>query len=556
MTMMANLFKLRRVARCQLFRPFFLHPNEEIFVPTRLLDLEHCLKTDEDDGFVVLVRLGNPDESTSEVPNTEALKSFHDVCGNYAALSYRWGLPETSLKTTRANIHDHMSGIPVSSLAACLGDAVRVACKLKIRYLWVDALCIVQDDEGEDFKQESGRMLETYHCAFITMAAARSPSSGIALLQNRHLESADIRFKSSIAPTVSGSYCFSLVPEKVTPSVRAEDNTFGIDLESSTWDTRAWVFQEKIISNRVVIFGHKMIHVRCHDSVYSEDGRITRGATDWHENYSVDSWGGNIMSYSRRALTKQTDKLPAVSGLAKLVCQKAKARGERVEYLAGIWYDASWRMNFCWTTTSAVSYEGLGQMLSGVEHDSRSYVAPTWTWASRKEGADFRSESWRPDMIRPTELDCVIIENNVCSSTDKNPFGTVEPESHLLMRGRLSKDPPSLSALQRQHEGSVYQWAATLEACRPLEFSVDWHLLVEGEKARNMEDLRMFIVQISAVGGIHLNGLFLLQAHEKGAYYRVGSFCLGLEDHYDSLVRESKGAEFYTQWPKVDIKLI
>lgn len=182
--MMANLFKLRRVARCQLFRPFFLHPNEEIFVPTRLLDLEHCLKTDEDDGFVVLVRLGNPDESTSEVPNTEALKSFHDACGKYAALSYRWGLPETSLKTTRANIHDHMSGIPVSSLAACLGDAVRVACKLKIRYLWVDALCIVQDDEGEDFKQESGRMLETYHCAFITIAAARSPSFGIGFLQN------------------------------------------------------------------------------------------------------------------------------------------------------------------------------------------------------------------------------------------------------------------------------------------------------------------------------------------------------------------------------------
>jgi hypothetical protein len=67
--------------------------------------------------------------------------------GRYAALSHCWGSPKRHpTKTTSATLDDHMSGIAISSLPRSFSDAIKVCLYLDIEYLWIDCLCIVQDN--------------------------------------------------------------------------------------------------------------------------------------------------------------------------------------------------------------------------------------------------------------------------------------------------------------------------------------------------------------------------------------------------------------------------
>jgi hypothetical protein len=68
--------------------------------------------------------------------------------GRYVALSHCWGDPTRHpIKSTQATLNDHMSGIAISSLPRSFSDAIRVCLHLDAEYLWIDCLCIVQDDQ-------------------------------------------------------------------------------------------------------------------------------------------------------------------------------------------------------------------------------------------------------------------------------------------------------------------------------------------------------------------------------------------------------------------------
>jgi len=48
--------------------------------------------------------------------------------------------------TTKANLDEYMNAIPVDKLGLTIQDAIETTRRLGFRYIWVDALCIVQDD--------------------------------------------------------------------------------------------------------------------------------------------------------------------------------------------------------------------------------------------------------------------------------------------------------------------------------------------------------------------------------------------------------------------------
>ncbi|PQE20746.1 heterokaryon incompatibility protein [Rutstroemia sp. NJR-2017a BBW] len=94
----------------------------------------------------------------------------------YACLSYCWGTDlDNNVKTLKANLKQHLDGILISVLPKTIQDAVLVCQRLGIRYLWVDALCIIQDDE-EDWENESIQMCDIYSGSHITIAAHRVES--------------------------------------------------------------------------------------------------------------------------------------------------------------------------------------------------------------------------------------------------------------------------------------------------------------------------------------------------------------------------------------------
>lgn len=123
----------------------------------------------------------NPEESASSV------RILHSagMIGCYAALSYCWG-GSIRGSLSVANIDQYQRRLDVTSLPKSIQDAIHVAQELNIRYLWVDALCIVQDLE-EDKQHEIGRMQAVFQNAAVTIVAACSPAAEGGFLQQRSL---------------------------------------------------------------------------------------------------------------------------------------------------------------------------------------------------------------------------------------------------------------------------------------------------------------------------------------------------------------------------------
>ncbi|KAJ8105587.1 hypothetical protein OPT61_g10085 [Boeremia exigua] len=108
--------------------------------------------------------------------STVRLINTHGGAYPYAALSYCWGGIAGAWLTNTTTITQHLRGIKRSDLPATINDAIDVAAALGIGYIWVDALCIIQDSQ-EDWKVESAKMGGIYQGGLVTIAASKSASS-------------------------------------------------------------------------------------------------------------------------------------------------------------------------------------------------------------------------------------------------------------------------------------------------------------------------------------------------------------------------------------------
>jgi hypothetical protein len=97
-----------------------------------------------------------------------------DETGHYLALSYCWG-GHQSLFTTMTTAQEFTDGILISRIPKTIRDAIHTTYELGLRYLWVDALCIIQDDP-EDVSREISKMAQIYQQACLTVSAACASS--------------------------------------------------------------------------------------------------------------------------------------------------------------------------------------------------------------------------------------------------------------------------------------------------------------------------------------------------------------------------------------------
>ncbi|KAB5584705.1 heterokaryon incompatibility protein-domain-containing protein [Coniochaeta sp. 2T2.1] len=104
----------------------------------------------------------------------------------YAALSHCWGKSPTNT-TTKAVFVSHTQGIDILSLSKTFQHTIFVTRELGIRYLWIDSLCIIQDDE-DDWKREAENMADVFANAFVTIAASASTDGDGGLFYPRALE--------------------------------------------------------------------------------------------------------------------------------------------------------------------------------------------------------------------------------------------------------------------------------------------------------------------------------------------------------------------------------
>lgn len=164
-----------------------------------------------------------------------------DEEGNYVCLSYCWGQAKT-IVTDSANFHTHLKGIAIEDLPLTFREAVDVVKKLDYRYLWIDALCIIQDST-DDWSTEASRMAEVYGGASVTLVAAASSDSDGGLFQHHTNPSSSCVIQSTcpdgtlikayVQPTLAHSRYLDGGIQNVIIPIRAP------------WLTRAWCFQGK-----------------------------------------------------------------------------------------------------------------------------------------------------------------------------------------------------------------------------------------------------------------------------------------------------------------------
>ncbi|KAM0551275.1 hypothetical protein ACHAPJ_008620 [Fusarium lateritium] len=373
----------------------------------------------------------------------------------YATLSYCWGtklftkLLESTYETMRT------VGMSVKDLPATFRDAITATSRLGLQYIWIDALCIIQLNE-KDWNLHSVTMSKVCSYSAITLAAAASSDAHGGLFRDRNPTSINGVELELRWPDLELEGQFRVVPDD--PWLKAVAN--------SPLLRRAWVFQERLLSRGTVFFAHDMLYWECGELYASElypDGgpwdlkyryrsfdvadrlppsvqpvgdyrfkhvytdMLTRDALATESLIGDDEmflyvWASVVAQYSVGKLSKETDKLIAIDGVA----EQMTAIVPREQYLSGIWRQSTLPLFLLWNTVPE-------------ETPAIIRVAPSWSWASVYTPVEFdflfRAQTEPKVVIKV--VDIVISPNS--SSIIKPEAPGVASLTALILHGPLTE---------------------------------------------------------------------------------------------------------------------
>ncbi|KAK4466809.1 heterokaryon incompatibility protein-domain-containing protein [Cladorrhinum samala] len=391
----------------------------------------------------------------------------------YATLSHRWPLtPDSLLQLTTDHVHQWHSGIEQGgTFSTVFRDAIAVCRHLAIENLWIDSLCIIQrGDNGQDWQREAARMGDVYKHGLVNIAAT-SVVDGEEGLQKGFFRSRD---SSLVSPNIITASCNyekqtrrdGVIGDLVNASRKGHaelTDYFVIAMDqvdhhvvNAPLNQRAWVMQERHMAPRVLHFTEHQIFWECNETVCSETypkaepvelfrelprsktflGRIAadRLSSSMQLPLCIRAlptnphhiWYELVSVYSRGGLTKTTDKLIALSGVAREIMPHLGAVEE--DYLAGLWcqdliYGLLWKPQI---TT--------GEEARRTRPDNHQpYQAPSWSWASVNWPVHFNYQLHNS----PHDVLATIEEVQVASKLD--PFGEIYPGACLKIKGTVYK---------------------------------------------------------------------------------------------------------------------
>jgi len=192
------------------------------------------------------------DVGTAADPTRLRLHKGGFNCGisNYAALSHRWNAGSKVCETTIANYPARLQYIGFDSLTKTFQDAIIVARQLGIQYLWIDSLCIIQDD-AEDWMEEALNMQFIYSMAFCTFAVTPSEYSDGFLRR-------------------SPTHFVKLGDKTPYAFISKTSASFERDVEEGQLSTRGWILQERALSRRTIHFTETQTYFECGIGIFCE----------------------------------------------------------------------------------------------------------------------------------------------------------------------------------------------------------------------------------------------------------------------------------------------
>ncbi|KAG6357463.1 hypothetical protein INS49_013340 [Diaporthe citri] len=261
-------------------------------------------------------------------------------------------------------------GLPVDRLPQNFLDAISVTRELGLRYVWIDAICIIQDSP-EDWFAEAAKMASYYSGAVVTISVLDAVKSTEGFLDSPRRTHVELGSEFSVCKD----------PLKVVDV-----------MQRSALDSRGWCLQERLLSPALLHFGREQM-------VWEPDGAFglskqdfvssrkkfsgpSRSAADFHDWYAV------VEDFSSRDLTVKTDKFPAIAGVA----YQFRSLDPRGAYVAGLW-EEDLVVGLFW---GARPIRHIGSQQSplassfSVLKKTAEPQAPSWSWANVDGPIEFR----------------------------------------------------------------------------------------------------------------------------------------------------------------------
>ncbi|KAG7406706.1 hypothetical protein Forpe1208_v013872 [Fusarium oxysporum f. sp. rapae] len=354
----------------------------------------------------------------------------------------------STLQLTRSNIEAFKSSIPIDELSRVFIDACNTAIRLSHEYLWVNALCIIQDDPA-DWQHEVGCMASTYGNSWLNISADGDDEADNGLFCPSDKRAGrpwyPVYIHREWGDGFPSNYCIS------------EYHNWWERISDSELNRGVWALQERVLSPRVLHLGLEQVALECSSNVVCE--RLPYGdPTIRHDTAVLTSlkkfvldarnrnlscltpenafrhWNQVVQAYSQGQLKVATDKLVALSGLIDVlypVFQHMVESEDQVEdgqgrhgtqtqvdsschrspglFLAGLWRPYVERQ-LVWRAMSrkySFEYDGNSPSAPGKRYDE--YIAPTWSWCSVKDAVIEPQEARSVDIYFTKVIDTNIV---------------------------------------------------------------------------------------------------------------------------------------------------
>lgn len=531
--------------------------NRSHAMPRRLLDLS----SDDPSRDLKLLEL----DPTTPIPL------------RYSTLSYCRGLGRGIPLLTRATLASHKSHIPWPTLPKTFQEAILLSLTLNIRYLWIDALCVLQDDPS-DTLHAALTLDSVFGNALLTLAATSSPDPSTGLFAP---PCPTFKVQATDAHgTLSRIHVREQPPHytfKAPFSASAHMNDWALPFATSPSANaltpllrRAWPFAERLLAPRILHFTPAELVLECRQTYQCECARITHPAYDARPTDSVkqdfartvadasrharridsvvskleatslspgttttstttadghtptdalELWTYVVTDYTTHQLTHPSDRLPAIAAVAKRFAPVIPAG-----YIAGHWTHSA--LGLLWYPQEGMHCRRPKQVLG--RH------VPSWSWASVEGSAVF----W--DNASAMDLACSAAWEGQAEGEGAakvfSPFGGRGVELRAALAAEVR--------FREEAEGEYVLGRAGVE----VEFLPDVVPLRGDDAVRDGEMLVCVLVSMSFRSSV----LGLVLKREDGAYRRVGRF-----ECYEC-VREGGGepedaeALFGHWWPEVE----
>ncbi|KAK4216499.1 hypothetical protein QBC37DRAFT_397678 [Rhypophila decipiens] len=346
--------------------------SDRPFLPTRLLDVGWSHSK---------IRLCETKSLKFGQPNQDM---------RYVALSHPWGDGKTHnhFCTTHANLGQRVrAGVRVQDFPDTLKDAIYVARGLKIPYLWIDSLCIIQGSDG-DFESEAKRMEMVYSMAYLVIAASRATGTSDGFLSPRPR-----RQYTALPPRSQRG-----TDTSVGGAPREEDGTiylceaiddFQKDVINGALNKRGWVLQERVLARRTIYFTQNQTYFECGAGVHCETlTRMTNNQASFlgDPNFPTiamkSTKGAKIRlcqllyeTYSALQFTKPQDRSIAIAGLEQRLVRAYDTDGAYGVLDGG---PSFFGRTLLWMRNARVQ-----DAMHPINFDVASYMyyrVPSWSW--------------------------------------------------------------------------------------------------------------------------------------------------------------------------------